>query len=160
MIVIQLHGIMMCRPEFGNPGWLPLLTNPLTIDNRVTESTPENPAAEPPVSDMLDRLMQQVHTRALEMPPGSYTTRLIEGGIAKMGAKITEETAEVIDAAATTKAPDNSHLIYEACDLIYHLWVLLGSRGITVDDLRYELARREGVSGLTEKQSRPPKSNP
>jgi phosphoribosyl-ATP pyrophosphohydrolase len=104
---------------------------------------------------MLDRLMQQVHLRAREMPIGSYTTRLINGGVEKMGAKITEEAAEVIDAAATSEAPDNQHLIYESCDLIYHLWVLLGSRGVTVDDLRHELARREGVSGLTEKQNRP-----
>ena len=108
---------------------------------------------------MLDRLMQQVHTRVREMPPDSYTTRLIAGGVEKMGGKITEEAAEVVDAAATSTAPDNKHLIYEACDLIYHLWVLLGSRGITVDDLRNELARREGVSGLTEKQNRLPKSN-
>jgi phosphoribosyl-ATP pyrophosphohydrolase len=114
---------------------------------------------ETPAFDTLDRLMQQVHTRAREMPPGSYTTRLIEGGVAKMGAKIVEEAAEVVDAAATSSMPDNKHLIYESCDLIYHLWVLLGSRGITVDDLRHELARREGTSGLTEKQNRPPKPN-
>jgi phosphoribosyl-ATP pyrophosphohydrolase len=125
----------------------------------VTESTSEKPAAETPPTDTLDRLMQQVHTRARELPPGSYTTRLIEGGVAKMGAKITEEAAEVVDAAATSTSPDNTHLIYESCDLIYHLWVLLGSRGITVDDLRHELARREGVSGLTEKQNRPSKPN-
>lgn len=124
----------------------------------MTESTPEKSAAETFPSDTLDRLMQQVHTRAREMPPGSYTTRLIEGGIATMGAKITEEAAEVFDAAATSTAPDNEHLIYESCDLIYHLWVLLGSRGVTVDDLRHELARREGVSGLTEKQNRPPET--
>lgn len=107
-------------------------------------------------TDMLDRLMEQVHTRARELPPDSYTTRLIQGGVEKMGAKITEEAAEIVDAAANSVSPDNQHLIYEACDLIYHLWVLLGSRGISVDDLRHELARREGVSGLTEKQNRLP----
>lgn len=106
-------------------------------------------------SDMLDRLMAQVHQRARELPPDSYTTRLIAGGVEKMGAKITEEAAEVVDAAISNASPDNQHLIYEACDLIYHLWVLLGARGVTVDDLRNELARREGVSGLAEKQSRP-----
>jgi phosphoribosyl-ATP pyrophosphohydrolase len=103
---------------------------------------------------MLDRLMDQVRVRAVELPPDSYTTRLILGGVAKMGAKITEEAAEVVDAAANSTAPDNQHLVYEACDLIYHLWVLLGSRGVSVDDLRNELARREGVSGLVEKQNR------
>lgn len=105
-------------------------------------------------SDVLDRLMDEVHRRAEEMPAGSYTTKLIEGGVESMGAKITEEAAEVVDAAAKAAAPDNDHLIYEACDLIYHLWVLLGSRSITVDQLRAELQRREGTSGLQEKASR------
>lgn len=106
------------------------------------------------IPDVLDRLMDEVHRRAIEMPEGSYTTKLIQGGVAKMGAKITEEAAEVIDAAQRSLAPDNQHLIYEACDLIYHLWVLLGSRQVTVDDLRRELARREGTSGLEEKRLR------
>ncbi len=127
----------------------------------MTQPTPEEPTpeelAETLISDTLDRLMQQIHVRARAMPPGSYTTRLIEGGVTKMGAKITEEATEVVEAAANSTSPDNKHLIYESCDLIYHLWVLLGSRGITVDDLRRELARREGVSGLTEKQNRPAK---
>ena len=109
-------------------------------------------------TDILDRLMAEIHTRAAQMPEGSYTTKLIRGGVEKMGAKITEEAAEVVDAAATSVAPDNQHLIYEACDVIYHLWVLLGSRGVTVDDLRAELARREGTSGLEEKRQRTPKS--
>lgn len=104
--------------------------------------------------DVLDRLMQEVHQRAAAMPPGSYTTKLISGGIEKMGAKIMEEAAEVVDAAAKSASPDNQHLIYEACDLLYHVWVLLGSRGISVDQLRDELARREGTSGLEEKASR------
>ena len=65
-----------------------------------------------------------------------------------------EEAAEVVDAAEKHAAPDNQHLIYEACDLIYHVWVLLGSRGISVDDLRQELERREGTSGLEEKRRR------
>jgi phosphoribosyl-ATP pyrophosphohydrolase len=104
--------------------------------------------------DVLDRLMNEIHQRCQQMPEGSYTTKLIQGGVPKMGAKITEEAAEVIDAAERSTAPDNHHLIYEACDLIYHLWVLLGSRGVTVDDLRHELARREGTSGLEEKRQR------
>jgi phosphoribosyl-ATP pyrophosphohydrolase len=110
--------------------------------------------SEPETTDMLDRLMNEVHRRAAEMPEGSYTTKLIRGGVAKMGAKITEEAAEVVDAAERSTPPDNQHLVYEACDLIYHLWVLLGSRNVTVDDLRRELARREGVSGLEEKRQR------
>ena len=71
-----------------------------------------------------------------------------------MGAKITEEAAEVVEAAETAPTSENEHLIYVACDLIYHLWVLLGARGVDVDDLRQELARREGTSVLQEKANR------
>ncbi len=103
--------------------------------------------------DTLDRLMAEIHHRAREMPEGSYTTQLLSGGVEKMASKIREEAAEVIEAAEQS-GESNDHLVYEACDLIYHLWVLLGSRGITVDDLRRELGRREGTSGLEEKRSR------
>ena len=101
--------------------------------------------------------MAEIQRRVQEMPAGSYTTKLIEGGVAKMGAKIVEEAAEVVEAAEQVERdPDQSHdhLIYEACDLIYHLWVLLGSRGIALKQLRSELERREGTSGLEEKRQR------
>lgn len=98
--------------------------------------------------------MDQIHQRVLEMPENSYTTRLIAGGVPKMGAKITEEAREVVEAAAEEGDAGHKHLVYEACDLIYHLWVLLGSRGITLAELESELARREGTSGLVEKQNR------
>lgn len=107
--------------------------------------------------DVLDRLMAEIHRRARELPTGSYTTKLIKGGVTEMGAKILEEAAEVVEAADQVERDRNvshDHLIYEACDLIYHLWVLLGSRGITVTQLRNELSRREGTSGLEEKRQR------
>jgi phosphoribosyl-ATP pyrophosphohydrolase len=116
--------------------------------------------------DIFDKLMVQVHQRAQSLPEGSYTTKLIQGGPAKMGAKILEETLETVLAAsecdshskadlpADMREKAHSHLVYEACDVIYHLWVLLGSHGVTVDELRRELERREGVSGLDEKKSR------
>lgn len=117
--------------------------------------------------DVLDRLMRQIHERAKTLPVGSYTTKLITGGVPAMGAKVTEEAAEVVDAAtqltalleASPTSPEalsaREHLIYEAGDVIYHLWVLLGSFGIDVDNLRAELERREGTSGLEEKRRRP-----
>ncbi len=111
----------------------------------------------PTPTDVLDRLMAQIHARAQELPSGSYTSKLLQGGVAKMGAKVTEEAAEVVEAAAQCEhdpSLPHDHLIYEACDVLYHLWVLLGSRGITVDQLRRELARREGTSGLEEKRQR------
>ena len=130
--------------------------------------------------DVFDRLMDQIHLRAQTLPEGSYTTKLLRGGAAAMGAKVTEEAAEVVEAAQQLQSaqqllatqrlqtthsgaqpqPDaatselRQHLIYEAGDVVYHLWVLLGSFGITVDELRSELQRREGTSGLEEKRLR------
>jgi phosphoribosyl-ATP pyrophosphohydrolase len=115
---------------------------------------------------VLDRLMRQIHERVRTLPAGSYTTKLILGGVPAMGAKVTEEAAEVVDAAsqltslqaAAPGSPEalaaREHLIYEAGDVIYHMWVLLGSFGIGVDDIRTELERREGTSGLEEKRRR------
>ncbi len=105
-------------------------------------------------TDIFDSLMAQIHHRAETLPEGSYTTKLIRSGPAKMGAKILEEVLETTMAAAETGDDRRQHLIHEACDVLYHLWVLLGSQGISVDELRSELARREGVSGLEEKRRR------
>lgn len=104
--------------------------------------------------DILDSLMEQIHQRASTLPEGSYTTKLIRGGNAKMGAKILEEVLETVLAAGESGDEGRKHLIYEASDVIYHLWVLLGANGIHLDEIRSELARREGVSGLAEKASR------
>ncbi len=97
-----------------------------------------------PSADVFDRLMAQIHERAQSLPEGSYTTKLIRGGTSKMGAKILEEVLETTLAADEPGETGRQHLVYEAGDVIYHLWVLLGSRGITVDEIRGELARREG----------------
>jgi phosphoribosyl-ATP pyrophosphohydrolase len=119
-------------------------------------------------SDILDRLMLQIHERVRTLPPGSYTTKLITGGVAAMGEKVLEEATEVVEAAAALQAAraaggtpssvdalaERQHLIYEAGDVLYHLWVLLGSFGVTLDEVRLELERREGTSGLEEKRQR------
>lgn len=84
----------------------------------------------------------------------SYTNRLLEGGIAKIGAKIVEEAAEVVEAAAEPGEAGRAHTIREAADVIYHLFVLLGHRDIPLADVEAELARRFGISGLDEKASR------
>lgn len=105
-------------------------------------------------NDVLDRLMLELHQRVASLPEGSYTTKLLQGGIPKMGAKLLEESNEVIEAAAESGEPGREHTVREAADVVFHLWVLLASRGIVVDDVRRELERREGVSGLEEKRRR------
>jgi phosphoribosyl-ATP pyrophosphohydrolase len=104
--------------------------------------------------DVLDRLMEQLHQRVQSLPEGSYTTKLIRGGIPKIAEKILEEANEVIEAASEPGEAGVEHCVREAADVIYHLWVLLAVKGIDVDRIRNELARREGVSGLDEKRRR------
>lgn len=100
------------------------------------------------------RLMAVIEDRKANPPPKSYTTSLLQGGVAKIGAKITEEAKEVVEAASEPEAAGQAHLVYEAGDLIYHLFVLLAHRDIPLAEVETELARRFGVSGIIEKESR------
>ena len=78
-----------------------------------------------------------------EMPEGSYTTSLFESGVNKMAQKVGEEAVEtVIEACNGT----DERLIYEGADLIYHLIVLLTSKGYSLEDLARELQERHSAS--------------
>jgi phosphoribosyl-ATP pyrophosphohydrolase len=85
----------------------------------------------------------------------SYTARLLAGGVAKIGGKVVEEAAEVVEAAAEPGEEGRQHLIREAGDVLYHLLVLLAVRDVTLAEVEAEIARRFGMSGLEEKASRP-----
>jgi phosphoribosyl-ATP pyrophosphohydrolase len=98
--------------------------------------------------------MAIIEDRKAHPPPKSYTTSLFAGGVAKIGEKIQEEAAEVVEAAGEPGDDGRSHLIYEAADLVYHLFVLLGYRDIKLAEVEAELARRFGLSGLDEKAAR------
>lgn len=102
----------------------------------------------------ISRLMQTLRERAESRRSGSYTTTLLEGGPAKIGGKIREEAEELIEAADEPGEAGREHFVYEAGDLIYHTLVLLAWRGVDVDEVAEELARREGTSGLDEKAQR------
>jgi phosphoribosyl-ATP pyrophosphohydrolase len=104
----------------------------------------------------LDELDQTIAARATNRSDKSYTSQLLAGGVAKIGAKITEEAAEVVEAAAEPGEAGREHLIREAGDLVYHLLVILRQRNCSLADLEAELARRAGVSGLDEKAGRKP----
>lgn len=104
--------------------------------------------------ESLNRLMQTLQERAETRPAGSYTTRLMEGGVTEIGSKIREEAEELIEAAAETGDDGRQHFIYEAGDLLYHAMVLLAWRGVDLQEIAQELARREGTSGLVEKANR------
>lgn len=101
-------------------------------------------------------LMAVIEDRKATMPEKSYTTKLFQGGVGKIGEKITEEAAEVVEAAGELGEEGRQHLVREAGDLVYHLLVMLASRDVKLAEVEHELARRFGISGLDEKASRVP----
>lgn len=93
-----------------------------------------------------------VAARASADAGASYTRSLLDKGIAKCAQKLGEEGVETV-IAALSGSPEE--LVGEAADLLYHLAVLLHARGVPVDAVHAELARRTAQSGLAEKASRP-----
>ena len=105
-------------------------------------------------ANVLHQLMTVIEDRKINPPEKSYTTQLFRGGVDKIGAKIEEEAREVVAAAGEAGEDGRRHLIYEAGDLLYHLFVMLGHRNVRLDEVETELARRFDISGLDEKASR------
>lgn len=87
----------------------------------------------------LSDLQRFIEKRHREMPENSYTTSLFKKGINKIAQKVGEEAVEtVIEATNGT----NEQLIYESSDLLYHLIVLLTSKGLSIEDVARELIKR------------------
>jgi phosphoribosyl-ATP pyrophosphohydrolase len=106
-------------------------------------------------SEIMTALMNVINDRKTSPPAEpSYVVSLLRGGVAKIGAKIVEEAAEVVAAGGESGDAGRDHLIKEAADLVFHLIVLLGHRDVAWREVEAELARRFGVSGIVEKQSR------
>ena len=103
------------------------------------------------MSDAFATLEATIRERLAADPAASYVAALAAKGRAKIAQKVGEEAVETVIAAI---ADDRAALVGEAADLMFHLTVLLHHAGLTLDDVRAELARREGVSGLAEKASR------
>ena len=103
------------------------------------------------MADSLDALEAVIRERRAGDRDSSYAARLTAKGRAKIAQKLGEEAVETVIAAVSG---DNAALTSEAADLVFHLAVLLADAGLSLDDVRAELARREGVSGLDEKASR------
>ncbi len=104
-----------------------------------------------PQNDIFQMLFDVIEDRKKKDPSESYVAKLFSKGTEKINSKITEEAAEVCEAA---QEEDKEHLIYEICDLLFHTFVLAGYKNITIDDLRAELEKRFGTSGLVEKAGR------
>ena len=87
----------------------------------------------------LEGLYQLLLSRKKDLPEGSYTTYLFQKGLDKILKKVGEESTEVIIAG---KAEDKAETVYEIADLAYHVLVLMVQMGISVEDIRAELASR------------------
>ena len=96
------------------------------------------------LAGVLDSLYALVASRKRERPEGSYTTYLFDQGLDKILKKVGEESAETIIAA---KNDDPGALVKESSDLLYHLVVLLVERGVSLEEVRDELAIRGKKEG-------------
>lgn len=103
------------------------------------------------MSDVLNRLSVLMEQRKLADPASSYVAKLYAKGLDSILKKIGEEATETVIAA---KGGNREEIIYETADLWFHTLVMLSHAGLSAEDVLNELARREGLSGITEKASR------
>ena len=99
----------------------------------------------------LHDLEQRVRDCAEASSEKSYTRKLLDRGVDHCAKKFGEEAVETVIAAVEN---DRDHLIAESGDLLFHLLVLLKSRGVSLEDVEAALAQRTSMSGLEEKASR------
>jgi phosphoribosyl-ATP pyrophosphohydrolase len=126
-----------------------------------TTKTKDKPAkdalvTEPPAGagpEVLDRLWQVVESRRLAGDvEASHSARLLARGTAKVAQKLGEEAVECVIEATLGH---HEGTVGESADLLYHLIVVWVNGGIKPEEVWAELARREGISGIAEKASRP-----
>ena len=101
--------------------------------------------------NILARLGDTLESRKGADPSTSYVAKLMHKGEDAILKKVAEEAAETLLAA---KEGDKLHLVRETADLWFHTRVLLAWHGVRPEVVLQELARREGVSGIAEKNSR------
>src|ERR1700722_9816600 len=96
-------------------------------------------------------LAAPIDARATSGGEASYTRKLLDKGPEHCAKKLGEEAVETVIAAVED---DRAHLIAESADLLFHLLVLLKSRGVRLEDVEDALSRRTTMSGLEEKAAR------
>ena len=99
----------------------------------------------------LEKLAATLASRRGADPETSWTAKLLAKGPEKCAEKFGEEAIEAIVEAVKG---DRTRLTAEAADVLYHLLVMLASRDVTLDEVLAELDRREGTSGIAEKDAR------
>lgn len=103
------------------------------------------------MNDFLLTLEATIASRKNAAPETSYVAKLNAKGLDAILKKIGEEATETVIAAKSGVRED---IIYETADLLFHMMVLLGHQDIRLADVLAELARREGTSGIAEKNTR------
>jgi len=103
------------------------------------------------MNDVLNRLGELLEQRKTADPTTSYVAKLYAKGMDSILKKIGEEATETILAV---KGGNKQEIIYETADLLFHTLVMLAKAGLKPQDVLDELARREGLSGIAEKESR------
>ncbi len=105
------------------------------------------------LTEIMGRLEKVIRERRFaSTPDDSYVAKMTRQGRAKMAQKIGEEGVELTIAAVRDK---HDEIIKESADLLFHMLLLWVDAGISPSQVAEELRRREGVSGLEEKKSRP-----
>lgn len=102
-------------------------------------------------TNTLKQLEATIASRKRAAPETSYVAKLNAKGLDAILKKIGEEATETVIAA---KSGDRDAIVYETADLLFHMLVMLGHKDIAFDDVLRELARREGTSGIDEKNAR------
>ena len=103
------------------------------------------------MNKILERLDLTILRKATESPNKSHTAKLLKKGTEKCAEKFGEEAIELIVASVKKKKKE---IIGEAADTLYHMFVLLRSKNISINEVLTELASREGISGIEEKRKR------
>ena len=103
------------------------------------------------MTTILERLDLTIQGKTTETPNKSYTAKLLKKGTEKCAEKFGEEAIELIVASVKKKKKE---IIGEAADTLYHMFVLLRSKNISINEVLTELASREGISGIEEKRKR------
>ena len=122
----------------------------MVADRRIIESDRRR-AAKASLGDSLEQLWRIIDSRRNADPDTSYTAKLLMRGRRKAAQTLGEEAGEAVIEAVRH---DNAALIGESADLLFHLFVLWASCGVTPSEVAAELMRREGPSGLDEKRNR------
>jgi phosphoribosyl-ATP pyrophosphohydrolase len=104
------------------------------------------------MSDVLSRLAELLEQRKSADPATSYVAKLYTKGLDSILKKIGEEATETVIAA---KDGQREAIVYETADLWFHTLVMLAHHNIQPQEILDELARREGLSGIDEKNARP-----